>query len=166
MLELKLNHVDKRVPGCIMCIGECLFMVYFDVFAGECLHLSGLVVNSLVPGRYVFLWNCPQVYAIEHIWWWVSIGSGNVLVPSGRKSVSPCGVMRPRWVLARKILSVSWPFYSGLNELTNCGLVTPYSDISEIWVNIGSCNGLLPDGTKPLPVLMLTNHQWCLVAFT
>ena len=28
-----------------------------------------------------------------------------------------------------------------------------------IWANIGSCNGLLPDGTKPLPEPMLTHHQ-------
>ena len=27
-------------------------------------------------------------------------------------------------------------------------------------VNIGSGNGLLPDGTKPLPEPMFTNHQW------
>ena len=33
-------------------------------------------------------------------------------------------------------------------------------------VNIGSDNGLLPDGTKPLPEPMLTNHKWGLVAFT
>ena len=30
---------------------------------------------------------------------------------------------------------------------------------TEIWVNIGSGNGLLPDGTKPLPEPMLTDHQ-------
>ena len=30
---------------------------------------------------------------------------------------------------------------------------------TQIWVNIGSGNGLLPDGTKPLPEPMLT-HQW------
>ena len=29
-----------------------------------------------------------------------------------------------------------------------------------IWVNIGSGNGLLPDGTKQLPEPMLTDHQW------
>ena len=29
----------------------------------------------------------------------------------------------------------------------------------------GPCNGLLPDGTKPLPDPMLPDHQWCLVAF-
>ena len=28
----------------------------------------------------------------------------------------------------------------------------------EIWVNIGSGNGLLPDGTKPLPDPMLTSY--------
>ena len=30
---------------------------------------------------------------------------------------------------------------------------------TEIWVNIGSGNGLLPDGTKPLPEPMLTHYQ-------
>ena len=29
---------------------------------------------------------------------------------------------------------------------------------TQIWVNIGSGNGLMPDGTKPLPKLMLTSH--------
>ena len=28
------------------------------------------------------------------------------------------------------------------------------------WVNIGSGNGLMLDGTKPLPEPMLTDHQW------
>ena len=28
--------------------------------------------------------------------------------------------------------------------------MTPYGDI-DLWVNIGSCNSLMPDGTKPLP---------------
>ena len=39
---------------------------------------------------------------------------------------------------------------------------------SEIWVIAGSGNGLLPDGTKPLPETKLTtsNHQWGPVAFT
>ena len=37
---------------------------------------------------------------------------------------------------------------------------------TEIWVNIGSGNGLLPDGTKPLPEPVLTYHQSGPVAFT
>ena len=37
---------------------------------------------------------------------------------------------------------------------------------TEIWVNSGSGNGLLPDGTKPLPEPMLTYHQLGRVAFT
>ena len=37
---------------------------------------------------------------------------------------------------------------------------------TKIWVNIGSGNGLLPDGTKPLPEPMLTYHQSGPVAFT
>ena len=37
----------------------------------------------------------------------------------------------------------------------------PYGHMAnEIWVNIGSGNGLLPDHTKPLPEPMLTDHQW------
>ena len=32
---------------------------------------------------------------------------------------------------------------------THYGLVMPYGD-TYIWVNIGSSNGLMPDGTKPL----------------
>ena len=38
---------------------------------------------------------------------------------------------------------------------THKGLVTPYGE----WVNIGSGNGLLRNGTKPLPEPMLTYHQ-------
>ena len=52
------------------------------------------------------------------------------------------------------MLSVKWwPF-------NWCRMVT------YIWVNIGSCNGLLPDATKKLPEPMLANHQWGLAAFT
>ena len=37
---------------------------------------------------------------------------------------------------------------------------------TDMWVNIGSGNGLLSYGIKPLPEPMLTNHQRGLVAFT
>ena len=33
-------------------------------------------------------------------------------------------------------------------------------------VNIGSSNGLIPDGNKPLPEPVLTFHQWGIVAFS
>ena len=59
---------------------------------------------------------------------------------------------------SRKILS-SYP----VAFLTYCGLVTPYGD--RVLVNICSGNGLLPDGTKPLPEPMLTYHHWNLVTF-
>ena len=42
------------------------------------------------------------------------------------------------------------------NALFHCGLVTPIG--VNIWVNIGSGNGLLRDDTKPLPQPMLTNN--------
>ena len=34
--------------------------------------------------------------------------------------------------------------------------------VIQIWLNIDSGNGLLPDGTKPLPEPMLIYHQWVL----
>ena len=43
-------------------------------------------------------------------------------------------------------------------KLTHCDLVTPYGDMN-LGQHIGSGNGLLPDGTKPLPEPMLTYHQ-------
>ena len=39
-------------------------------------------------------------------------------------------------------------------------------DLVDYGVNIDSGNCLLPDGTKPLPGSMLTNHQWGLVALS
>ena len=43
--------------------------------------------------------------------------------------------------------------------LTDWGPVTQYG-ATEILVNIGSGNGLLPDGIKPLPEPVLTYHQY------
>ena len=37
--------------------------------------------------------------------------------------------------------------------------------VSDILVNTGSRKALLPDGTKPLPGPMLTDHGWRFVAF-
>ena len=37
--------------------------------------------------------------------------------------------------------------------------------VTDILVNIGSVNGLLTDGTKPLPEPMLTSHESCLLVF-
>ena len=54
------------------------------------------------------------------------------------------------------------PRVNGLMS-AHCGLVTPYGDI--ILVNNGSGNGLLPDGTKPLPEPMFTYHEYGPVAF-
>ena len=42
--------------------------------------------------------------------------------------------------------------------LIHWGLMMQYSDI--LWVNIGSDNGFLSGGTKPLPQPVLTYHQY------
>ena len=51
----------------------------------------------------------------------------------------------------------------GLNGLT----LWPSDAIwrREIWVNIGSGNGLLPDSAKPSPEPKLTDHQWSPMTF-
>ena len=46
------------------------------------------------------------------------------------------------------------------NVIFNNSLWPSDTMVTEIWVNIGSGNGLLPDSTKPLPQPMLTDHQW------
>ena len=43
-------------------------------------------------------------------------------------------------------------------SLTHCGLVTACGELYN-WVAIGAGNDLLPDGTMPLSVPMLTHHQ-------
>ena len=52
--------------------------------------------------------------------------------------------------------SSCWHFCHHCTTVTYYGLVTWYDDM---WVNIGSGNGLLPNGIKPLPGAMLTYHQ-------
>ena len=51
-------------------------------------------------------------------------------------------------------------------DLTSAQVLTHCDHMAtEIWVNIGSGNGLLPDSTKPLPEPMLTDHQWSPMTF-
>ena len=52
-----------------------------------------------------------------------------------------------------------WKQQKAEGRITHCGLVVPHGGIN-IWVNIGSGNGLLPDGIKPLLKPMLTYRQW------
>ena len=46
---------------------------------------------------------------------------------------------------------------------THCHIVTPMATLS--WLSIGSGNGLVSDGTKPLPEPVLTYHQRYSMAF-
>ena len=53
---------------------------------------------------------------------------------------------------------MAWRIYATLggDELSACSLVTSYDPCT--WLNIGTGNELMPDGTKPLPETMLTSH--------
>ena len=101
-------------------------------------------------------WNWPQVVITGPHWWWVIIGSGNGLVPSGitwasvdtDRSMSPYGVTRTWWV--------------NLLLLTHCGLVTPYGikELGRFWFSL-SGNGLLPVKCQ---AITLTNADLPLVS--
>ena len=72
-----------------------------------------------------------------------------------------CGSL---WWLFNSLWPIWTPMSSVLKKanklnlsLSHCGLVCHM--VAYIWVNIGSCNGLLPEGTKPLPEPMFTFHQ-------
>ena len=65
--------------------------------------------------------------------------------------------------LSAAMLLTMWDrLFLGILVLTQCGLVTW---ATEIWINIASGNGLLPNGTKPLPDPKLTDHQLSPVTF-
>ena len=56
-----------------------------------------------------------------------------------------------------KVHDVIRPYYATLSYLTVAYLIHM---ATQIWVNIGSSNGVLLNGTKPLTEQMLTYHQW------
>ena len=67
--------------------------------------------------------------------------------------------------IGMKILSAKWyPFCLSLKVLIWLKIGGHMG--TNMWVNIGSGNGLMPDGIKPLLETLLTNYQWVLVAFT
>ena len=110
-------------------------------------------------------------------WIWVIIGSRNGLLPDGIKSLTEplltYGHLDPvaftsdshesnftgsaQATILHYTIEITPLSLRRVDELTHCGLVMPYD--KGIWVNIPSGNGLLPDGTKPLPEPMLTYHQ-------
>ena len=65
------------------------------------------------------------------------------------------------WVIWRKITTIYWEWTDVL--LTHCSLLIPYGNID---ICLGWGNGLLSDGTKPLPKPMLTYHPWGSLAFS
>ena len=54
-----------------------------------------------------------------------------------------------QWVIMRHIAEYQWE-----------KIIVAYwrHMVTQIWVNTDSGNGLVPDGTKPLPEQMLTSH--------
>ena len=68
--------------------------------------------------------------------------------------------LNPRSYWLEFPLMLKWEYSRIINSLWPSDAI-----LWQIWVNIGSGNGLLPDGTKPLPEPMFTDHQWSPVTF-
>ena len=79
------------------------------------------------------------------------------------------GTMKMRTVqLKMRTVLWKWEHYNAIlyNTFLNQLTVAYWRHMAtQMWVNTGSGNGLVPDGTEPLPEPMLTSHQWGAVAF-
>ena len=102
---------------------------------------------------------------MKWIWQYCRRYKANTILYTDRQTdkVKPVYTLQLRW--AEGIIMFWW-----LSGKTNA--ITPITHWPSyaIWqqkfcVNIVSGNGLLPDGTKPLPQPMLTDHQWSPVKF-
>ena len=72
-------------------------------------------------------------------------------------------------------VEISWEHNWHFWEVTNASVINSLWPSDAIWWwrsestlvhRIGSCDGLLPNSTKPLPEPMLIDHEWPPVAFT
>ena len=104
--------------------------------------------NATKPGSVKLRWN-----VFIHI---IIIISNKIL-----QGTSQCVCGEKFWYIFHLIIIYIYMKYI----LTQCELVMPYGNI-KLQVNIGSGNGLVPHGTKPLPEPMLINHQYDPVSFT
>ena len=116
--------------------------------------LSGKTVSILKQGP--FLITAQSVLT----WYWVYASVDNVEHESYfelTKDTLYLALMGELWSVCCEYFGENWPCFNSLG---------PSDTIwRQIWVNIGSGNGLLPDGTKPLPEPMLTDHQWSQLTF-
>ena len=102
-------------------------------------------------------WAWVRDYTMVFCGMWLFIHAIGTCFWNTRRDISLC--MMDCWAKTAESLCIM-----SMTVLTHCGLVMPYSDI--IWVNIGSGNGLMPDGTKPLPEPMMISHLLPFVVLT
>ena len=128
----------------------CMTQVLMSLGGGYC---NG---EYLVSNRRKFWWSRASFSVIQAFReTCISQSMALILMFSGDKFKMIGDMLK--WLLYVKEIFSSFRF-------TQCGLVMPYHCINR--VNIASGNGLLPDGTKPLPEPILTYHQSCFLAFT
>ena len=60
----------------------------------------------------------------------------------------------------------NWEQPKGMPQWRNQSWASWHHLVTQMWVNTGSGNGLLPDGTTPVPGTILTYHHWSTLAFS
>ena len=115
---------------------------------------------------------------LQHRKTWVNIGLGNGLLPDGAKPLPEPMLTYYRgdlvaltgnaWYEFRNFWfknTATYPRGQWVNRDQLIETLTRHM-ATQIWGNIGSGNGLLPDGTKPLSEPRLTDHHWSPMTFT
>ena len=120
-------NINSLVPGRCGCIVYwiCNFPSHFNGPQLNALAME-LMQFCTTPAMFrfcVLLRNCPETYATGPYWRFVSIDSGNALVPSST------------WSVPEPVLTCDHMTSLGINDLINWGLVTPYGvgDLGQHW---------------------------------
>ena len=141
-----------------------------DIF--RCIFLNGNVsIWIKMSLNFVPKGSINNIPALVQIIAWHQIGDKPLSAPMLTRftdSLTHICSTRGRWVNEwlcwnqHLKMSADILHYTTCLELTHCCLVMPYGDVElgQLW------HGLLPNCTKPLPVPMLTYHQWVPVTIT
>ena len=146
-------HENERIRvilGCAIGFIACTKHRYRGVWLKLCMCTT--FINTNPPPQQ----SCQLLVKLFKIAVWTGENISHLVCPSGQTSA--------KW----------WAFCLSLSvNLMLSAVVTPYGAtylgqhstlahmVTQIWVNIGSGNGLLPDGTKPLPEPVLSYHHHC-----
>ena len=139
---------------CNNCIVVYMLMSGFDVNHEIVLLLSGWKTITLSRMMIDITSNQADCFIIQIS---KSDATDSVFRSNCRTKLHQDCTLRCRlWIsIVYQTIDLESTYSWSLISWTHCGFTTPHGNI---WVNIGSSDGLLPDDTKALPESMLTYH--------